>query len=187
VNKLGFLARDPGKWGSVGSGDKHEIKSHVLAEFTQLIFDGAARVGALWILPREFQPGFERGILSGYAQKSAVAQIPLGVDIRDRDLAIAERRMQAITHRRLDEALNHPETGCQQYSEGQKAQDESAGAKMSFHRDPPLCPVSCDCCASCFESISRGMKKSAVASCALSTTIVLRKKPAVLCQATSVY
>ena len=43
------LADHSGEWRAIGSGDEQKVEAHVLAQFTQLIFDGSARRRALWI------------------------------------------------------------------------------------------------------------------------------------------
>jgi hypothetical protein len=46
------------------------------------------------------------------------------MNIRNRNLALAQRSMQSVANRRLHKTLDHPETAGEKNCEGQKAQQQ---------------------------------------------------------------
>ncbi len=116
----------PGKRRAVWRGDQHEIETHALAQFTKLILNRAACIGALGVRKQELHPGFQRAVFPSDLQKPAVLQIALRMNIGDGNLALAQRGMQSIANRRLHKSLDHPEAACEQHSKRQKAQQQSA-------------------------------------------------------------
>ncbi len=103
------LANNSHAGSSVGSGNQHEIKTHSLAEFTQLVFYGSAGSLVVRISQKQHHSGFEGGVFSCNFQKPAVLQVALGMNACNRYLAFTKRRVQAVPYRRLHETLNHPE------------------------------------------------------------------------------
>jgi hypothetical protein len=159
----------------------------VLAKFARLIFHGHACRLAARLRAKQLHAGLEGSVISDDFQEAAILKIGLSVDSGDCKFVLPQGCTQIVTHIRLHEELNHPETGSQEERERKKADEKCSRLKAHRYLLPVLATAEAFTGPANSESWPIGMKKFATESCPASTTIVLRKNPAVLCHATMVY
>src|SRR6185437_2790368 len=131
------VANDSGKRRAVRRGDQHEIETHMLAKFAQLVFYSSACRVTMRIVEQQLCSSLKCGVFACDLEEPAVLKIAFGADAGDGYLALIQGCAEPITHGRLHEPLNHPETARQKRRERDEADQERASLKSRCHLDGP--------------------------------------------------